>query len=437
MSNYNFKEFFTNNTVYCNKVIHNNEYASNTHFLIKKTELKNNQIEFINSFPVADTSYNNQFSQIISGQLKMDIETEFKPERINVGYDHNIVIMGEVGIKEGYLNFLESLKCKLFVVKSDRKWNLLSIYNKDNEFVGVVLPIKLSLTQASESISYDEYLDNLKAEQEAKKLSKQDSKKCLYISNNKAMIRSKELICVADIINEETYKKLYIEKGKKDAEVYLDLGVVCIYVRSITGDATIEDIKYYLGTLTNYTLQMALDNIYGRKTNNQFVNVADIKLIELSGASKEEVQELIDYRQEWYNRKHQEDQEKKLKREQEEKEYVEGKNKIAKDLVLVAEQAIINHQEVKNQDITIYKSKYESNDTSLILYMMKLYEIKVPLKTQGWINQALTSIQYNEDWKDYSYRYYKTSANSNVFNKYLNMFIKVIKDKYEVVAVAK
>jgi len=237
MKKFNFKEFFTNDISYCNKVIHNGEYASNTHFLIKKTELKTNQLEFINSFPEADVSYNNQFSQIVSSQSKMDIDIEFKPERIHIGHDHNIVIMGEVGIKEGYLNFLETLKCKLFTVKSDTKWNHLSIYNSDNEFVGVVLPIKLDMAKTSESIDYNDYLNNLKSEQEVKKLSKQNSKKCLYIKDNKAVVRNKELTCVADIINDEAYKNLYIEKtDKKDAGVYLDLGIVYIYVRTITGN---------------------------------------------------------------------------------------------------------------------------------------------------------------------------------------------------------
>ena len=43
MKKINFKEFFTNDISYSNKAIHNSEYASNTHFLIKKTELKSNQ----------------------------------------------------------------------------------------------------------------------------------------------------------------------------------------------------------------------------------------------------------------------------------------------------------------------------------------------------------------------------------------------------------
>jgi len=436
MSKYNFKEFFTNNVVYSDKIIHNSEYVSNTHFLIKKTELKNNQLEFVNNFPEAGINYNNQFSQIISSQLKMDIGTEFKPERINVGYDNNIVIMGEVGIKEGYLNFLESLKCKLFVMESDRKWNPLSIYNNDNKFVGVVLPIKLSTL--NESIDYNDYLDNLKVAQEAKELTKQNSKKCLYIKDNKAVVRNKELTCLAELINDRSYNNLYIEKSdKQDVEVYIDLDVVCVFIRTIQKDRLLEDVDYYLKHLTEYTLEIALKSIYHRKEYNQFVNVADIKLVELSGATKEQVQELINYRQEWYNRKAQEDQEKKLKREQEEKEYIEDKNKLIEDLVLVAEQAILNKQEVKNQEITIYKSRYDSNDTSLILYLMKLYEIKVPLKTQGWINNALADIGFNEDTNAYNYSYYKSSANSMVFMKYLRWLIEAIENKYNISVVAK
>ena len=433
MSKYNFKEFFTNDISYCNKVIHNGEYASNTHFLIKKTELKTNQLEFINGFPEADISYNNQFFQIVSSQSKMYIDIEFKPERIHIGHDHNIVIMGEVGIKENYLSFIESLKCKLFVMKSDKKWSPLSIYNNKHEFVGVVLPIKLNMVQANESIDYTQYLSNLKAEQEAKELAKQNLKKCLYIKDNKVVVRNKELTCIAELINDMDYKNLYIEKTtKQDAGVYIDLGIVHVYIRSITGDATHEDIKYYLNNATNYTLEKALENIYNRKNNNQFINVVDIKLVELSGASEQEVQGLIDYRQEWYDRKAKEEQEKKLKQEQEDKEYADSKNKIVDELISQAEQAIINNQKVNNKEITVYKSRFESNDTSLILHMMKLYEIKVPLKTQGWINQALAEIYYDVEDGKVSYSYYKSSANSNVFRKYLNEFVNKVHCKYSI-----
>ena len=194
----------------------------------------------------------------------------------------------------------------------------------------------------------------------------------------------------------------------------------------------IDGIKYYLSNLSDYTLETALANIYERKNNNQFVNVADIRLVELSGATEQEVQGLIDYRQEWYDRKAKEEQEKKIIREQEDKEYIDSKNKIVCELISQAEQAIINNQKVNNKEITIYKSRYESNDTSLVLHMMKLYEIKIPIKTQGWINQALASIFYDAEDGKISYIYYKSSANSNVFRKHLNEFVGKVHCKYGV-----
>lgn len=438
MSKYNFKEFFTNKSLYSDELIHNNEYASNTHFLIKKSELKKNQLEFVNNFPVADQNYNNQFSQILNSQLKMDIETEFKPEKIHIKYNNNTIAMNKTAIKESYFNFIQSLNCKLFIVKSDKEFNLLSIYNNNDEFVGVVSPFRLDRVQMNQFIIYNEYLEQQKVEQESKELSKQNSKKCLYIKDNKAIVRNKELISIAKLTNNEAYKNLYIERciqENKDAEIYFDLGIVCIYVRTLQtsyNENKSIDYDYYISYLkdNNFTLDRALEDIQNKRINNQFVNVADIKLIELNGASKQEVQELIDYRQVWYDRKAKEEQEKNEKREQVNREYVETKNKIVEEAITQAEQAILNKQEIKNKDVTIYKSRYESNDTSLILHMMKLYRIKVPLKTQGWINQALATIQYNEEWEDYSYRFYNTSANSTVFNKYLGQLIKAIQNKH-------
>jgi hypothetical protein len=429
MSSYNFKNFFSE------KTIHNNECASNAHFLIKKSELKKSQLEFVNAFPM-DEKLINSMSETLKNESRKDIITEFIPERITKDIDYNILIMrtdsGNIAIQEGYYNFLQSLKCRVCIINESSS-GILAIYNKNIEFVGILLPLRLNHINISNSQDYNEYLEQLEVEKEAKEQSKQNSKKCLYISNNKAIVRNKELICVSELVNDEIYKNLYIEKNisdSKDAEVYLDLGIVCLYVKTIQKNRIIKDTEYWLKNITKYTLEMILEEIRNQRTNNQFVNIADIKLIELSGASEQEVQELIEYRQNWYNKKVQEEQERRLKQEQEDREYIKNKNKIVEEAVLKAEQAIINKQEVKNQDITIYKSKYDNNTLSLILHMMKLNNIKVPLKTQGWINQALANISYNQEWKDYSYNYYKSSANSKVFTKYLNQLIKAIQNKY-------
>jgi len=429
----NFKSLFTERY----PVIHNEDYFSNKHFLIKKLILKKSQLDYLNSFPL-DTHLINSLSKTIENESRKSIITDFIPQYIHEDNEYNTLVMEldrgykpynkftskiYPSINESYYYLIQSLNCKLCVVNNDQV-NPLAIYNNNNEFVGIVLPVKVKDCDIPNAQNYIDYLAELKLEHDAKELAKQNLKKCLYIKDNKAVVRKKELI------NIEGYVNLYSENNITEtyrSEIYVDLGVVCLHL----GNYHLLDIQL-AKDIDKFTLEYFLDLIRNAKNNNQFVNVADIKLIELSGASEQEVQELIDYRQEWYDRKAKEEQFKKSKQEQEDKEYTESKNKIIHELISQAEQAIINNQKVNNKEITVYKSRYESNDTSLILHMIKLYEIKVPLKTQGWINQALASIFYDVEEGNISYSYYKSSANSNVFRKYLNEFVGKVKDKYGV-----
>lgn len=169
MANYNFRKFFE--VPMCNDVpIHNNEYVSNGHFLIKKSELKKNQLDFVNTFALTD-SINDQFNQIVKNESSKKTIIEFEPERMFKGEDYNVLIMNHIAINETYYNFIQSLKCRIFITESDRKHNLLSIYNNNHEFVGVLLPIRLG-SEIEESIEYDQYLEELKLEQECKQITK-------------------------------------------------------------------------------------------------------------------------------------------------------------------------------------------------------------------------------------------------------------------------
>lgn len=271
------------------------------------------------------------------------------------------------------------------------------------------------------------------------------TKKCLYINNNKAIVRNKKLYNIGEMINNSDYNNLYVEECLKDsksyndsANVYLDLGIISLYYNnSMDTYTTKEQIEFRLKYITNLTLEYILSQIRQYPNNNQFVNVADIKLLELSGASKEELDQMIEYRQNWYNRKEKESQEKQEQKEKEDQEYITNKNNEVEKIIHAAEQAIINKEKVVNEDITIYKSRYENNTTSLILHMMKLYNINVPLKTQGWINKTLANIFYKSDNEGngyYSYQYYSNgSKNSEVFINYLDKLIIAINSKYNVV----
>jgi len=194
MSNFNFKSLFSETP------IHNSEYFSNKHFLIKKSTLKKSQIDFINSFPF-DTQLIQSLSKTLENESRKPIITEFVPQTILEDTEYTTLIMEldrgykpynestskiYPAIKEEYYNFILSLKCKIFIVNNDSV-NTLAVYNSNNEFVGIVLPIRVKDCDIPNAHNYIEYLNNLKLEQEAKELAKQNSKKCLYIKDNKAI----------------------------------------------------------------------------------------------------------------------------------------------------------------------------------------------------------------------------------------------------------
>ena len=54
----------------------------------------------------------------------------------------------------------------------------------------------------------------------------------------------------------------------------------------------------------------------------------------------------------------------------------------------------------------------EVNGKALIMQLFREHEIPVPLKTQGWIINALHSIRYSPESGQWDYRYYKGSRDS-------------------------
>lgn len=436
MAGYNFKKFFDNNK------IANSEWVSNSYFAIKRSELKKSHNTYIDTF-----SDSNSRAESISNIVKDSIskfhnyysmdDAEFIPTLYNSeGFKSStgkllpaIIDEHNVAINEEYYNFVKSLRCKLVYNTNQDTYVPLMIFNEDSEIVGIVLPVRIEHEKILNAIDYNIYLEKLAVEKEQAKEAKQNNKKCLYISNNKAVVRSKELTCVADLVNDESYKNLYVESDyKKDGgQVFIDFGFVLMYAGYLGQyDVEPEDIKYKLEGIRDFTFYDYKTHITKCLNNNHFINVAEIKLMELAGESPEYVQTLKDHRQKVIDLREQERVEEEAKKEIEEQAYITEKNDKAETIINNAEQAILNKQPVKNIEITFYQSRYNSNTTSVINYLMKKYNITVPLKTQGWINQVLSSLKYKEEY-GWSYTYYNSSADSTVFHKYLHQLVEAVK----------
>lgn len=148
--------------------------------------------------------------------------------------------------------------------------------------------------------------------------------------------------------------------------------------------------------------------------------------MELSGASKQVINEFKKYRLDFYKKAKQERELKKIKEEQEKQKYITDKNNELDKIVRQAEQDILNKNSIENEYVTICDSNKSEYDTSLILYLMKKHNIKIPIKTQGWIKKALAKVYYDQEDNCYSYYYYNDSNNSTVFQRYLNQLIEKV-----------
>jgi hypothetical protein len=433
MSNYNFRNFFLQKNP-----IHNDEYVTNGFILIKKSELKKSQLEFVNSFEMNESTINN-LKYTIKNESEKPVVVEFIPHLIKTNVnvlimncDNENILFSNVAIMEEYYNFIIALKCKVFIVNNN-SLNPLSIYNSNNEFVGILLPYRITESVITDTQDYKEYLNNKEVEQETKE---QKSKKCLYISNNKAMVRHQQLTCIADLLQDEKYRNVYVEENKNDyGEVFVDLGIICMGTgRTLDRKTDAEGIEYSIQELSTITLDEYKAHITKALNDNQFINMAEIKLMELTGEPTEYIQTLTEHRQKVLDLRDKENREREQKRQQEEQDYIGMENAKADKQIREAEQNIVNKEGVKNSYISVYKSRYDYNNSRIILYLMKQYNINVPLKTQGWINNALEGILYDTECDEWTYRYYTSSANSTVFQKYLNELVKKINEKYSKVA---
>lgn len=86
-----------------------------------------------------------------------------------------------------------------------------------------------------------------------------------------------------------------------------------------------------------------------------------------------------------------EDAARRARAEEEEKAFCEERNNEAEQAVSAAIQVIRDGGILKNDTVRFYQSRCNSSSCSIVNYLMRLYHVDVPLRTQGWINDKLCS----------------------------------------------
>ena len=114
----------------------------------------------------------------------------------------------------------------------------------------------------------------------------------------------------------------------------------------------------------------------------------------------------------------------RIRAAEEEKAYCEAQNKKAEEMISAAIQSIREGGILKNTTIVFYQSRYHSSSYSIVNYLMRLYHVSVPLRTQGWINDKLHSATI-EDGKCEHLKYYR-AQNGRVSQKFFDCMRELI-----------
>ena len=116
--------------------------------------------------------------------------------------------------------------------------------------------------------------------------------------------------------------------------------------------------------------------------------------------------------------------------EAEERAYCEAENQKAEQAVSEATQIIRNGGVLKNVPVRFFRSRYDARSYSIVNYLMRLYHVEVPLRTQGWVNNKLTEVTIqNGRCSGFRYLRAKNGSPSEKFYSCMNELIRAVAEQ--------
>ena len=85
------------------------------------------------------------------------------------------------------------------------------------------------------------------------------------------------------------------------------------------------------------------------------------------------------------------DRERKAKADAEDRAYCQERNQRAEQQVQEAIRIIREGGVLRNDTVEFYRGRHDSSACSIVLYLMRRYQVDVPLRTQGWITSKLAA----------------------------------------------
>lgn len=323
MAGYNFKNFFKD------KKVHNSEYVSNAHFIIKRSLLTKKQNEFVDTFEPNEQLAKgvvNILNDVIKNEPDMEVE-QYIPKLINVNFvdtnnqKYNIVINNyDIAIKEEYYNFFQSLKCKLYYNTRGSKYAPLIIYDKENNIVGLVCGVKVKPEDINNAIDYNNYITEQKQKSKEKKEQNKNNilGKCVHSDG----IYRKQMVFLKEV---DGYKFYAIKNKTQDYDnAYVQINEYVYPICSISRiDDAVQEIKN-----KNIDLLKWIEDDFNNRMSNKIQGVS-IGVAEMLGRKEE----AIEHNRILYEIRKAENEQREKERQEENVRFVKEHNEFAIDII--------------------------------------------------------------------------------------------------------
>lgn len=397
---YNFRKFFEGENI-C--IRSNNDYITNSHFLLNKKILKKSHSNFL--LKLKTQNLTNDWVEIyLKPILNRKTKIKFTPDFIvkSTEESQNFYIMNynnkEYMVKEEHYNFIQDIKCNIYITEKASKTDPFIVLDQNNKKVGLVLPVFLyNSNLVKNKIDYENYIKDL----ELKALKEKEEKK------NDVFVK----VCFFDGVRNKTLKFLKEIQGmkfyylKNQLEDYQDAytninGFMCPVcnignIENLVKKIKSENIDLY------QCLKKTVDNCL-----NSGNNICSLGLAEMVGRleeAKEHNQKVREQRQE---------KELERKRELAEEKAKEAEEKALAEKLLIeeTEKTFINGGTIKDGDI--------------IVKLADKYNVNIPLRTKGWILNNLAEATITESGS-VNYRYWKRTKNATGSQKVYDVLFDI------------
>lgn len=250
-------------------------------------------------------------------------------------------------------------------------------------------------------------------------------KRCIMYANdgNTVVKHWRDLYPLEIITFHSEFKGFYLDvvngDYKTDYRLYNDLGNDLILYDWISGWKNIE--KEVIDQLVIYLPYIGLEGykkyLAHRESKNAWINNSHIKALIDCGEI-----ELARYYTEYHEDQLKAKEERERKRHE---EYINRQAELEKQRQNEIAEKVFNAERNFREKVDV--QNIDCNGISIILYLMRKYGIKVPLRTQGWLNNTLAFVKWYENGKLY-YSYFKKKGckGSQSAFKYLKELEKAI-----------